>query len=376
MSNKNKVLIYGAGVIGSIYAVKFANAGHEVSVYARGSRLQSLESKGLLYAEKTTIKTVPVTVLSNVDHTTIYDYVFVAVRYEQIEAALTELAENNNPNIVTMVNNPKGYTHWENLIGKGRLIPAFPGAGGKIEDDILHYALTPKIIQTTTFGEVDGTVTDRLRNLAQLFKSSQIPHSVSKNMDAWQKSHLALVIPLANGIYYDGGNTYTTAKNKKAIRMMSITLKDNFNALKTKGIPITPAKLNLFCFCPLWLMQICLKIFCNTKLAETVSSHVPYIKEEMAMLDKEFTEITHTRSFDYSSEGYKYIGNGCKATGADEGWKMSSELFFKCIDCGYFMNGDPNKDDICHCGKLSKDTGFGRFGSVYGDDAIEVYIRI
>jgi len=300
MSNKSRVLIYGAGVIGSIYAVKFANAGHDVSVYARGSRLQSLESKGLLYAENNSVKTVPVLVLDKVDHMIAYDYVFIAVRYEQIETALAELAESNNPNIVTMVNNPRGYTHWENLIGKGRLIPAFPGAGGKIEDDILHYALTPKVIQATTFGEVDGTVTDRLGDLVKLFKSSQIPHSISKNMDAWQKSHLALVIPLANGIYYDGGNTYTTAKNKKAIQMMSIALKKNFKALKAKGILITPAKLNLFCICPLWLMQICLKIFCNTKLAETVSSHVPYIKEEMAILDKMFAEITPIEELDYA----------------------------------------------------------------------------
>ena len=292
MSSKSRVLIYGAGVIGSIYAVNFANAGHDVFVYARGSRLHSLENKGLLYTENNSVKKAPVTVLDKVDHTSIYDYVFVAVRYEQIETALAELSTNNSPNIVTMVNNPKGYIHWENLIGKGRLIPAFPGAGGKIEEDILHFALTPKIIQATTFGEVDGTVTDRLRALAQLFKSSQIPHSISKNMDAWQKSHLALVIPLANGIYYNGGTTYTTVINKNAIRMMSIALKRNFNSLKAKGIPITPTKLNIFCFCPLWLMQICLKIFYNTKLAETVSSHVPYIREEMAILEEAFYGLT------------------------------------------------------------------------------------
>jgi len=118
MSSKSRVLIYGAGVIGSIYAVKFANAGHDVFVYARGSRLHSLENKGLLYIENNSVKKATVTVLDKVDHTSIYDYVFVAVRYEQIETALVEIAISNNPNIVTMVNNPKGYIHWESLIGK------------------------------------------------------------------------------------------------------------------------------------------------------------------------------------------------------------------------------------------------------------------
>jgi len=286
-----KILIYGAGVIGSIYAVRFAKAGHRVSVYARGSRLASLKSKGLLYKELNSAEKASVEVLDRINPVETFDYIFVAVRYEQIETALSELVVNKNPNIVTMVNNPKGYAHWENLIGKGRLIPAFPGAGGKIEDDVLHYALTPKILQATTFGEVDRAITDRLRALALLFKSSKVPYSISKNMDAWQKSHLALVIPLANGIYYDGGNTYSTAKNKEAIRVMSVELKKSFNALKTKGIPITPPKLNIIRLCPLRLMNISLKIFCNTKLAETVSSHVPYIRDEMRMLEEDFGKI-------------------------------------------------------------------------------------
>jgi 2-dehydropantoate 2-reductase len=286
-----KILIYGTGVIGSIYAVKLSNAGYDVSVYARGNRLLLLESKGLLYSENDSVVKASVKILGKLNPKDIFDYVFVPVKYEQIDAALTELATNNSPNIVTMVNNPKGYAAWENLVGKGRLIPAFAGAGGKIEDGVLHFAFTPKVMQSTTFGEVNGIITDRLRVLAKIFKSCRIPYSISENMDAWQKSHIALVVPLANGIYFDGGNTYTTAKNKDAIRMMSAMLKKNFNALNTKGIPIKPHKLNIFRFCPLWVMCIFLKIFCRTKLAETVASHVPYIRKEIMLLEKEFQEL-------------------------------------------------------------------------------------
>lgn len=291
MKSNCKILIYGTGVIGSVYAVKLSNAGHDVSVYARGNRLQFLKSKGLLYSENNSVKKAPVKVLDKLNPTDIYDYIFVPVKYEQIKTALTELAANNSPNIVTMVNNPKGYDTWENIVGKGRLIPAFAGAGGRIEGGVLHFAFTPKIIQPTTFGEIDGTITDRLRILAKIFKSCRIPYSISKNMDAWQKSHIALVVPLANGIYFDGGNTYTIAKNKEAVRMMSAMLKKNFNSLKTKNIPIIPPKLNIFRFCPLWIMDISLKIFCRTKLAETVASHVQYIRAEMMLLEKEFQEL-------------------------------------------------------------------------------------
>ena len=47
-----KILIYGAGVIGSLYAVLFAEAGYDTSIYARGKRLEFLKKNGLLYKKK------------------------------------------------------------------------------------------------------------------------------------------------------------------------------------------------------------------------------------------------------------------------------------------------------------------------------------
>ena len=289
-----KILIYGAGVIGSIYAVKFSNAGHDVSMYARGNRLQFLRSNGLLYSEEGAVKKASITVLDRLDPADVFDFVFVPVRYEQIETALTELKSNDSPNIVTMTNNPKGYAHWENLVGKDRLIPAFAGAGGRIEDGVLHYLLTPGIVQRTTFGEIGGANTDRLRTLSQIFKTSKIPYGISGNMEAWQKAHIAMVVPLANGVYFDGGDNYTTAKNKRALRLMSKELKRNFAALKTKGIPIVPPKLNIFRICPLWAMDIALRILYGTKFAEGILSHAFTAKNEMLLLEKDFAEAFKT----------------------------------------------------------------------------------
>lgn len=130
MDKKYSILIYGAGVIGSIYAVLLSNAGYNVTVYARSNRLQILKSQGLRYIDNHSIKKAFVKITERVDVNDIYDYIFVTVRYEQIETALAELKSNISNNIVTMVNNPNGYSSWENIIGIGRIIPAFAGAGG------------------------------------------------------------------------------------------------------------------------------------------------------------------------------------------------------------------------------------------------------
>ena len=61
-----RILIYGAGVIGSLYGALLAEAGFDVSVYARGKRLEVLSREGLRYRYKGKTLTAPVTVLSEI----------------------------------------------------------------------------------------------------------------------------------------------------------------------------------------------------------------------------------------------------------------------------------------------------------------------
>ncbi|MEM1483630.1 2-dehydropantoate 2-reductase N-terminal domain-containing protein [Oscillospiraceae bacterium PP1C4] len=289
---KEKVLIFGAGVIGSIYAARLSNAGVDVTIYARNRRLDELQTKGLLYLENDKICKADINVISEIPHADSYDFAFLTVRYEQMQSALAELKNSSISNIVTMVNNPCGYDKWEDSVGFGRIIPAFPGAGGTIVNGVLHYKLTPYLVQPTTFGELTGTTTERITRLAVMMKNSKIPYSICRDMDAWQKSHLAMVIPLANGICADGGNNYTTANNKKMIRAMSLSLKENFIALAKAGIAITPFSLSLFRTCPIWLMDLVLKNLYSTRFAETlISSHANNAKLEMLTLDQEFKQM-------------------------------------------------------------------------------------
>jgi 2-dehydropantoate 2-reductase len=286
-----KILIFGAGVIGSIYAVKLSAGGFDVSVYARGGRLAELQTNGLLYYDKGTVNRATVRVLEKINPAETFDYVFVTVRYEQTENALEEL-KGNYRNIVTWTNTPNGYAEWENIIGTGKIIPAFAGAAGSIENGILHYAIVPRVIQPTTFGEIDGRRTARIKHLQSVFRTAGVPCAISSNMDAWQKCHLALVTPLANGIYLDGGNNHSTAKNRNAIRYISCSLKSNFTALKKAGIPVTPLKLNMLRFCPVRLMDIVLKALMDSEFGTVfIGSHANKAKSEMQALDRDFKAL-------------------------------------------------------------------------------------
>ena len=51
-----RILIYGAGVIGSLYAFLFAETVYETSIYSRGKRLEFLKKNGLLYKKNQNIR--------------------------------------------------------------------------------------------------------------------------------------------------------------------------------------------------------------------------------------------------------------------------------------------------------------------------------
>ena len=193
-----RVLIYGAGVIGSLYAALFSEAGADTSVYARGERLETLRRSGLRYEKNGAVCTANVCVLDALHPNDIYDFIFLTVRENQLHEALAQLRENQSPCVVTMVNSIEDYTVWEQLCGDGRILPAFPGAGGGFENGVLHATLTPRFIQPTTFGILSSKQEPDAKRLKALFKRAKIPYQQVKDMHAWQLCHLAMVVPIAD----------------------------------------------------------------------------------------------------------------------------------------------------------------------------------
>ena len=104
-----RILIYGAGVIGSFYASRFAKAGLDVTVLARGQRLKELQGHGLWYRGKTRTHKVEVNTISELKPDDRYQFIFLTVRENQVEEALEDISRNESPNVVTMVNTIKSY---------------------------------------------------------------------------------------------------------------------------------------------------------------------------------------------------------------------------------------------------------------------------
>lgn len=259
-----KILIYGAGVIGTLYAALLSEAKYNVTLYARGTRLESLKNVGLLYSQRGRIKRANVNIISELEKKALYDFIFLPVRENQVHQALKELYNNISPNIVTMVNTLESYSNWEAICGKGRIIPAFPGAGGYFDGNILNAALTPRILQPTTFAEISGKKTKRLVQLATIFKCARIPYQIVKDMHIWLLCHLAMVVPTADA-YYETEIPERAGIDKKIMLHTARQMKTNFSSLTDTGINLSPPppKMNLFRFIPIPIFSIVLSSICE-----------------------------------------------------------------------------------------------------------------
>lgn len=157
---------------------------------ARGNRLCELKRNGIILKDAINGKTenVKVNITDSLKENDIYDYIIVAVQNTQIDSILEVLSRNKSCNIVFVVNNPCGYQKYIDSVGYDRIMIGFPSAGGERKDGIITYFIGKgyaKIFQSTTFGEISGKKTNRLKNLIKIFKKAGFSPSINNNMLNW-----------------------------------------------------------------------------------------------------------------------------------------------------------------------------------------------
>ncbi len=226
-----------------------------------------------------------------------FDLALVTVRRERLGGVLPVLAASDRaagriPDILFMVNNPGGYGEIVSAVGAGRVLVGFPGAGGVKVGSVVRYALTPPLLQITTLGEPNGRITPRLRKIAGVLRRAGFSIVLSRDMEAWQKTHVALVSPIAEAIYMAGGSVKSLAARLEGIRLMLRAMREGFRALRAPRVAVTPAKLRAPEWAPLGLLVPPAAALFRTRLAEvTFEAHANTARAEMAMLADELRSM-------------------------------------------------------------------------------------
>jgi 2-dehydropantoate 2-reductase len=230
-----RVLIVGAGVIGTVYGAHLAAAGDMVSVLSHGSRTDEVAASGLSARDVVSGERVGAKVTVVPDTSKAYDIILVAVRRDQLASACAGLADAaGKPAVVFLGNNPAGRPA---LAGDlpGDLYLGFPGVGGVMADGTADYVRIRQ--QPTALQEASDP---RLAALESALSSRGFAVQRVPDMDGWLAYHAVFVACIAAALRRCETDPIRLAADRMTLTLMCQAITEAFGALRkigTAGLP-------------------------------------------------------------------------------------------------------------------------------------------
>jgi 2-dehydropantoate 2-reductase len=204
-----KVLMFGAGVIGTIYGYILAQAGNDVTHYVRAGKKKSLENGihiQLLDGRSKPPKQENILYRANIveefspsDH---YDLVIVSVRHYQLDSVLPILKDRvGDADVLIFNGNWEGFENLDKHLPRSKFVLGFPVAGGGYHDGTLDAALLDEI----RMGELNGQTTPRIERLKQMFEAAGLKADIQSNMLHWLWVHFAINCGIIGAAFKAGG---------------------------------------------------------------------------------------------------------------------------------------------------------------------------
>jgi len=233
-----KVLIVGAGVIGTVYGAHLAAAGNQVSVLSHGHRTDEVASGGLCARDVIGGGRVGAEAEVVPDACGAYDVVLVAVRRDQLASACAGLAVlAGKPAVVFFGNNPSGRAAIPGDV-PGDIYLGFPGAGGVMAGGTADYVRIRQ--QPTAFPAAPDP---RLAVLEANLSGRGFGVQRVTDMDGWLAYHAAFVACVAAALYRCGTNPVRLAADRATLTLMCRAITGAFAGLRADGTAGLPRNL-------------------------------------------------------------------------------------------------------------------------------------
>ena len=301
-----RTLFFGAGPLGSFYAHLLHEAGRDVTVLARGERHDWLKEHGVVLLNGLTGATSSsrVNVVNELKPEDEYDLVIVLIRKNKLLPVFEILAASPGVrNVLFMGNNALGFDEYLQHLPVEKVLLGFPGAGGGIREQVVHYADREKPKgkrRAVTIGEVNGQNKERTMAIKSLFESAGVPVDLTRDIDGWLKYHVALVSPLVGALYKHDCDNYRASKDKETLRSLVRAAKEGGRVLRELGFrKRQPFQFNLFYWLPEYMSTMAVKGLLDSKFAEVAfAMHAKAARDETESLAREFRELTAKTSVD------------------------------------------------------------------------------
>ncbi|WP_237566407.1 2-dehydropantoate 2-reductase N-terminal domain-containing protein [Paenibacillus sp. EZ-K15] len=289
-----RILVYGAGVLGSYLAHEMVRGGHNVTMLARGRRAEELVKNGNVirhyFQFHTTVNNVRV--IRELQPDDVYDLIFVVMKYPDFEAVLPALAANHSSHIVIMGNNAspekmEKYLQTHSPVTK-KVAFAFQTIAGWRENGLVISVRSPRT--KITIGGLGEDLSWR-SVIDQALANTKYKWTYHKNMDEWLKSHFVIILPLNSIASSYNGNLRRAAKDKKLLNLVIHAVDEGHQVLEKNGFTVTPAAQKQFARKKRKLFYILLKIMLSTPIGRILLSDKAVSANEMTALQQAFDHL-------------------------------------------------------------------------------------
>lgn len=256
-----KIIIVGAGRIGSVFAFHLSRAGHDITVVARGARLEALNrDKAIVTFDG---QTAPVDAVPSIDPTKPYDLLIITVPEHQVEDLLSQLENSAAKIILLMFNTFYGTERYRDVLGSGLLTAGFPNMKAHLENDQLSYKVDgPGMV--TTLSQPD---------LAAVFKEAGLPTEVEPDMNAFLRSHVVMAVPFfVAGLWtWQRREALTWAEASK----LTLALREGATVVRNMGHALRPRSFAMLSRLPSPLLTAAVWQFSRSPLVRDLGEFGP-----------------------------------------------------------------------------------------------------
>ncbi|MBT2289258.1 ketopantoate reductase family protein [Paenibacillus albidus] len=289
-----RILVYGAGVLGSYLAHVLVRGGNDVTLLARGRRLEELQKDGLVirhyFQMRTTVDKVKV--IPELRAEDVYDLIFVVMKYSHFQAVLPTLAANQSQHVVIVGNNASPGEMLDylqtNSPAEKKVAFGFQASAGWREDGRMICIRGPK--GQMTIGGLGEELSWR-PVIDRAFVNAKYTVTYHSDMEEWLNSHMVLILPLNLISPATGGNLRQAAGSKKMLNLVVNALDEAHRVLETLGYTVVPAVQNQLTREKRKLFYVGLKIITGTPLGRILLSDKAVSEAEMVLLHQAFNRL-------------------------------------------------------------------------------------
>ena len=185
-----RVLVVGAGAIGGYFGGRMLQAGRDITFLVRPRRAGELASAGLVIKSPhgdVTLKTPPTVQADAIRQK--FDVILLSCKAYDLDDAMKSFAPavGEGASIIPLLNGMRHLDLLDAKFGSARVLGGLCAIAITLNDKREVVQLQP--MQSLGFGERDGKLSDRVRAIAEVFKSGNFGSGASEHVmqDMWEK---------------------------------------------------------------------------------------------------------------------------------------------------------------------------------------------